>query len=113
MANMLENGDGFGTASSAEEILEALTAYPSFNMLSMRRLENVDLFERFSHRERQVERALLADPPPGTAGSDLYIPDTPEWLKKLGERNGLSKLANTHLHAARLASWDGPISAVE
>ena len=68
-------------------------------MLSMRRLENVELFERFSHRERQVERAMLADPPPG-----IFIPDTPEWLKKLGERNGLSKIANTHylLHGTTL-----------
>ena len=81
----------FGTASSAKEIVEALTAYPSFNMLSMRRLENVELFERFTHRERQVERDMFAAP-----DEDLYIPDTPDWLKKLGERNGLSKIANTH-----------------
>ncbi len=91
-----------------EEIVEALTAYPSFNMLSMRRLENVELFERFSHRERQVERAMLASPlPPDTPeGEGLYIPDTPEWLKKLGEKNGLSKLANTHylLHGTNRAN---------
>ena len=85
MKDILENCPNFD-GHAVEEIVEALTAYPSFNMLSMRRLENVELFERFSHRERQVERAMLADPPPGAAGSDLYIPDTPEWLKKLGER---------------------------
>ena len=89
---ILENAPGiFGTASSADEIVKSLTAYPSFKMLSMRRLENVELFERFSHRERQVERDMFAAP-----DEDLYIPDTPDWLKKLGERNGLSKLANTH-----------------
>ena len=104
---MVQKADDFD--GDVEEVVEALTAYPSFKMLSMRRLENVELFERFSHRERQVERAMIASPPPSWAHpeqraqanlfggvGDLFVPDTPEWLKKLGERNGLSKIANTH-----------------
>lgn len=40
--------------SVEEEILSSLKSYPSFEMLSMRRIENVHLFERFRHRELQA-----------------------------------------------------------
>jgi hypothetical protein len=44
---------------------------------------------------------MLASPPP-----EIFVPDTPEWLKKLGEKNGLSKTANTHylLHGTTQAN---------
>ena len=87
---ILENTGIFGTASSADGIIKSSprTVVQDAQHAAPR---NVELFERFSHRERQVERDMFAAP-----DEDLYIPDTPDWLKKLGERNGLSKLANTH-----------------
>ena len=77
--------------------------FPVLSLSKMRRLENVQLFERFSQRERQIADDMLMD---GQNSDPRCRPSTHSWLQRLGEKNGLSDAANTRylLHGTQLSA---------
>ena len=77
--------------------------FPVLSLSKMRRLENVQIFERFSQRERQIAADMLMD---GQNSDPRCLPSTHSWLQRLGEKNGLSEAANTRylLHGTQLSA---------